>query len=83
MDDEAFGNTSAISARVESSYLINLRDLDVKHVKDFVFVHGEYIDNSLIFYHTYPALFLPLTFYLFVYFYLLLYCLYSLCPVAF
>lgn len=41
MDDEAFGNTGAISARVESSYLINLRDLDVKHVKDFVFVHGE------------------------------------------
>lgn len=70
MDDEAFGNTSATSARVESSYLINLRDLDVKHVKDFVFVHGEYIDNSLIFYHTYPALFLPSHFiYLFIFIY--------------
>lgn len=41
MDDEACGNVGASSARVESSYLINLRDLDVKHVKDFVFVHGE------------------------------------------
>lgn len=50
VDDEAFGNTSATSARVESSYLINLRDLDVKHVKDFVFVHG-YIEPVMVILH--------------------------------
>ncbi|KAA0049896.1 cleavage and polyadenylation specificity factor subunit 1 isoform X1 [Cucumis melo var. makuwa] len=50
VDDEAFGNTGAISARVESSYLINLRDLDVKHVKDFVFVHG-YIEPVMVILH--------------------------------
>ncbi|XP_016899512.2 cleavage and polyadenylation specificity factor subunit 1 isoform X2 [Cucumis melo] len=50
VDDEACGNTGAISARVESSYLINLRDLDVKHVKDFVFVHG-YIEPVMVILH--------------------------------
>ena len=80
MDDEAFGNTGAISARVESSYLINLRDLDVKHVKDFVFVHGECIlkipwfSIILILLYSYSRL---------IFFKLLLYCLDSLCPIAF
>ncbi|KAF5457738.1 hypothetical protein F2P56_021818 [Juglans regia] len=40
-DDDAFGSGVAVSARVESSFLINLRDLDMKHVKDFIFVHGK------------------------------------------
>lgn len=40
-DDDAFGSGVAVSARIESSYLINLRDLDMKHVKDFIFVHGK------------------------------------------
>lgn len=40
-DDESSSLGGAASARVESSYIINLRDLDIKHVKDFVFVHGE------------------------------------------
>jgi hypothetical protein len=35
------GAGGAVSARIESSYIINLRDLDMKHVKDFIFVHGE------------------------------------------
>ncbi|XP_023520837.1 cleavage and polyadenylation specificity factor subunit 1 isoform X1 [Cucurbita pepo subsp. pepo] len=50
VDDEACGNVGASSARVESSYLINLRDLDVKHVKDFVFVHG-YIEPVMVILH--------------------------------
>ena len=41
-DEDALGSGSAVSARVESSYIINLRDLDMKHVKDFTFAHGEY-----------------------------------------
>lgn len=41
-DDDAFGSGGAVSARIESSYIINLRDLDLKHVKDFIFVHGEF-----------------------------------------
>jgi cleavage and polyadenylation specificity factor subunit 1 len=40
-DEDAFGSGAAISAHIASSYIINLRDLDMKHVKDFIFVHGE------------------------------------------
>lgn len=40
-DDDAFTSGGTISARVESSYIINLRDLGMKHVKDFVFLHGK------------------------------------------
>lgn len=39
-DDDGFASGAAISARVESSYIISLRDMDMKHVKDFTFVHG-------------------------------------------
>lgn len=39
-DEDSFGAGSTLSTRVESSYIINLRELDMKHVKDFVFVHG-------------------------------------------
>lgn len=46
-DDEAFGSEGAISARIESSYIINLRDLDMKHVKDFIFLHG-YIEPVMV-----------------------------------
>ncbi|GAB4826000.1 hypothetical protein Ancab_008868 [Ancistrocladus abbreviatus] len=49
-DEEAFNLGGAISARVESSYIINLRDLDMKHVKDFIFVHG-YIEPVLVILH--------------------------------
>ena len=41
-DEEGLSSGSAAAARIESSYIINLRDLDIKHVKDFVFVYGEY-----------------------------------------
>nr|DAD18663.1 TPA_asm: hypothetical protein HUJ06_020126 [Nelumbo nucifera] len=49
-DDEASGSGSTISARVESSYVISLRDLDMKHVKDFIFVHG-YIEPVMVILH--------------------------------
>lgn len=41
-DDDAFSSGGTVSARVESSYIINLRDLEMKHVKDFVFLHGRF-----------------------------------------
>lgn len=41
-DDDSFGSGGAISARIESSYIVNLRDMDMKHVKDFTFLHGEF-----------------------------------------
>lgn len=40
-DEDALGSGGVANARIESSYVINLRDLEMKHVKDFVFVHGE------------------------------------------
>ncbi|XP_057528252.1 cleavage and polyadenylation specificity factor subunit 1 [Amaranthus tricolor] len=49
-DDENVGFGGGTSARVESSYIISLRDLDIKHVKDFVFVHG-YIEPVLVILH--------------------------------
>ncbi|KAJ9679116.1 hypothetical protein PVL29_021139 [Vitis rotundifolia] len=49
-DEEAFSSGSAVSARVESSYVISLRDLDMKHVKDFTFVHG-YIEPVMVILH--------------------------------
>ncbi|XVE58674.1 hypothetical protein DITRI_Ditri04bG0187600 [Diplodiscus trichospermus] len=49
-EDEAHGSGGAVSARVESSYIINLRDLDMKHIKDFIFVHG-YIEPVMVILH--------------------------------
>lgn len=40
-EDSAFGAGGAVSAHIDSSYIINLRDLDMKHVKDFIFINGE------------------------------------------
>ncbi|KAH6828049.1 cleavage and polyadenylation specificity factor 160 [Perilla frutescens var. hirtella] len=31
------------ASRIESSYIVGLRDLDMKHVKDFIFIHVEYL----------------------------------------
>lgn len=41
-EDDVSGSGGAVAARVDSSYLINLRDLDMRHVKDFTFLHGEH-----------------------------------------
>ncbi|OMO98062.1 cleavage and polyadenylation specificity factor subunit 1-like protein [Corchorus olitorius] len=49
-EDDAFGSGGAVSARIESSYIINLRDLDMKHIKDFIFVHG-YIEPVMVILH--------------------------------
>uniref|UniRef100_A0A2P2M8C1 Uncharacterized protein MANES_06G138300 n=1 Tax=Rhizophora mucronata TaxID=61149 RepID=A0A2P2M8C1_RHIMU len=49
-DDDALGSGGAISARIKSSYVINLRDLDIKHVKDFVFVY-DYIEPVVVILH--------------------------------
>ncbi|KAL5727982.1 hypothetical protein ACHQM5_001115 [Ranunculus cassubicifolius] len=49
-DDEVSGIGSTVSARIESSYVINLRDLDMDHVKDFTFVHG-YIEPVIVVLH--------------------------------
>ncbi|KAF3433103.1 hypothetical protein FNV43_RR24205 [Rhamnella rubrinervis] len=49
-DEDAFGSGGAVSARIESSYIINLRDLDMQHIKDFIFVHG-YIEPVMVILH--------------------------------
>ncbi|KAJ8752855.1 hypothetical protein K2173_008590 [Erythroxylum novogranatense] len=49
-DDEALGSGGAISARIKSSSIINLRDLEVKHIKDFVFIH-DYIEPVVVILH--------------------------------
>ncbi|XP_024029666.1 cleavage and polyadenylation specificity factor subunit 1 [Morus notabilis] len=49
-EEDALGSGGAVSARIESSYIINLRDLDMKHIKDFVFVHG-YIEPVMVILH--------------------------------
>lgn len=46
-DDEAIGT---VSVRIESSYVINLRDLEMNHIKDFTFVHG-YIEPVMVILH--------------------------------
>ncbi|CAN6480274.1 unnamed protein product [Victoria cruziana] len=44
------GSGSAIAVRVESSYVIGLRDLDMKHIKDFIFING-YIEPVMVILH--------------------------------
>lgn len=49
-DDGASSGGGSVSARMQSSYIISLRELDVKHVKDFIFVHGKKLFNHIILY---------------------------------
>ncbi|MQM02177.1 hypothetical protein Taro_034944 [Colocasia esculenta] len=49
-DDDVTSSGGPISVCFESSYIINLRELDIKHVKDFTFVHG-YIEPVLVILH--------------------------------
>ncbi|KAM0946697.1 hypothetical protein DsansV1_C08g0078261 [Dioscorea sansibarensis] len=45
---ELAGMGSNVSVRIESSYIIDLRELDMKHVKDFTFIHdSSYIEGQL------------------------------------
>ncbi|XP_052152739.1 probable cleavage and polyadenylation specificity factor subunit 1 isoform X2 [Oryza glaberrima] len=46
-EDEPTCALSSTAVRIESSYLIDLRALDMNHVKDFAFVHG-YIEPVLV-----------------------------------
>ncbi|PKA60062.1 Cleavage and polyadenylation specificity factor subunit 1 [Apostasia shenzhenica] len=50
VDDEPTFLGPSASVRIESSYIINLRDLDMKHVKDFTFIHG-YIEPVVVILH--------------------------------
>ncbi|KAL0902907.1 hypothetical protein M5K25_028407 [Dendrobium thyrsiflorum] len=47
VDDEPSNMGASASVRIESSYIINLRDLDMMHVKDFAFIHG-YIEPVMV-----------------------------------
>ncbi|XP_042044701.1 cleavage and polyadenylation specificity factor subunit 1-like [Salvia splendens] len=41
---------AAAASRIESSYICGLQDLDMKHVKDFIFIHG-YIEPVVVILH--------------------------------
>ncbi|KAG8083532.1 hypothetical protein GUJ93_ZPchr0015g6659, partial [Zizania palustris] len=49
-EDEPTRALSSTAVHIESSYLIDLRALDMNHVKDFAFVHG-YIEPVLVMLH--------------------------------
>jgi len=49
-EEEGLSIGSKIYAHVESSYVVSLRDMDMKHIKDFVFLHG-YIEPVLVVLH--------------------------------
>ncbi|XP_057778149.1 uncharacterized protein LOC130996887 [Salvia miltiorrhiza] len=40
---------AAGASRIESSYIVGLRDLDMKHVKDFIFIHISHMWMTLKF----------------------------------
>ncbi|KAK6117889.1 hypothetical protein DH2020_048365 [Rehmannia glutinosa] len=49
-EDSAFSSGPTGASRIESSYIFGLRDLDMKHVKDFIFIHG-YIEPVVVILH--------------------------------
>ncbi|KAH7854835.1 hypothetical protein Vadar_018207 [Vaccinium darrowii] len=49
-EENALTTGGAVPARIESSYVVGLRDLDMKHVKDFIFLHG-YIEPVMVILH--------------------------------
>ncbi|KAK3142943.1 hypothetical protein QOZ80_4BG0354660 [Eleusine coracana subsp. coracana] len=49
-EDEPTRVLSSTAVRIESSYLIDLRVLNMNHIKDFTFVHG-YIEPVLVILH--------------------------------
>ncbi|KAG0498825.1 hypothetical protein HPP92_003516 [Vanilla planifolia] len=48
VDDEPVKIGANSSVRIQSSYIINLRDLDMKQVKDFTFLHDLFFDFELL-----------------------------------
>ncbi|KAL3834565.1 hypothetical protein ACJIZ3_009301 [Penstemon smallii] len=49
-EDNAFSSGPAGASRIDSSYVVGLRDLDMKHVKDIIFMHG-YIEPVVVILH--------------------------------
>nr|TKW03259.1 hypothetical protein SEVIR_7G013400v2 [Setaria viridis] len=49
-EDEPTRVLSSAAVRIDSSYVINLRLLEINHIKDFTFVHG-YIEPVLVILH--------------------------------
>ncbi|XP_078447996.1 cleavage and polyadenylation specificity factor 160 isoform X2 [Wolffia australiana] len=49
-EEEVSASGWPFSVSFESSYIINLRELDIKHIKDFTFVHG-YIEPVMVILH--------------------------------
>ncbi|KAG8381459.1 hypothetical protein BUALT_Bualt06G0124100 [Buddleja alternifolia] len=49
-EDNAFNSGPSGAARIESSYIVGLRDLDMKHVKDLIFING-YIEPVVVILH--------------------------------
>ncbi|KAL3650446.1 hypothetical protein CASFOL_006849 [Castilleja foliolosa] len=49
-EDSSFASGPTGASRIDSSYIVGLRDLDMKHVKDFIFIHG-YIEPVVVILH--------------------------------
>ncbi|XP_051121799.1 cleavage and polyadenylation specificity factor subunit 1-like isoform X5 [Andrographis paniculata] len=47
-EDSSLNAGPATASRIESSYIVGLRDLDMKHVKDFIFLNGAYMGRSCL-----------------------------------
>ncbi|XP_073128753.1 cleavage and polyadenylation specificity factor subunit 1 isoform X2 [Henckelia pumila] len=50
VEDNTFNSGPSVASRIESSYIVGLQDLDMKHVKDFIFLHG-YIEPVVVILH--------------------------------
>ncbi|KAL0359011.1 UNVERIFIED_CONTAM: Cleavage and polyadenylation specificity factor subunit [Sesamum angustifolium] len=49
-EENTYNSGPTGASRIESSYIVALRDLDMKHVKDFIFIHG-YIEPVVVILH--------------------------------
>ncbi|XP_011101138.1 cleavage and polyadenylation specificity factor subunit 1 isoform X1 [Sesamum indicum] len=49
-EENTYNSGSTGASRIESSYNVAFRDLDMKHVKDFIFIHG-YIEPVVVILH--------------------------------
>ncbi|KAG5001391.1 hypothetical protein JHK87_022463 [Glycine soja] len=49
-EDDALGSSGAVATRIESSYMINLHDLDMRHVKYFtantIHYHSQVLETT-------------------------------------
>ncbi|KZV25371.1 Cleavage and polyadenylation specificity factor 160 isoform 1 [Dorcoceras hygrometricum] len=50
VEDNTSNSGPTVAPRIESSYIVGLRDLEMKHVKDFIFLHG-YIEPVMVILH--------------------------------